>query len=79
MGFGGLKTPTLIAQGERDAMGNRDTVAGYQLSEKIKLHWAPDGNHDLSPRKKSGYKKEQNWRTAIETVANFVSADQGDS
>jgi predicted alpha/beta-hydrolase family hydrolase len=67
-----LQTPTLILQGERDTMGAKDTVAGYQLSNKIKLHWAPDGNHDLTPRKKSGYSKEQNWAEAISAVSDFV-------
>ena len=49
-----LRTPTLICQGERDAMGRRDDVQGYTLSDAIRLHWLPDGDHSLNPRKVSG-------------------------
>ena len=56
-----IKTPTLIIQGERDALGNKDEVAGYELSKKIKIHWLPDGDHSFKPRKASGRTLEENW------------------
>ena len=37
-------TPTLILQGERDALGNREDVAGYDLSKAITVHWLGDGD-----------------------------------
>jgi len=40
-----IKTPTLIVQGERDALGNKQEVTGYNLSSNIKFHWLPDGDH----------------------------------
>jgi len=68
----GLRTPTLIVQGERDPFGTPDDVAGYDLSPAIGLHWAPDGNHDLAPRKASGRTKEQNWEEAAAVAAAFL-------
>ncbi len=67
-----LRLPCLIAQGERDAMGNHDEVSTYSLSESIQLHWCPDGNHDLTPRKKSGHTQEDNWAGAMDAVAAFA-------
>ncbi len=49
-----LRTPTLIIQGERDALGNRETVQGYALSSHIDIHWIPTANHDLKPLKAAG-------------------------
>lgn len=67
-----LRTPTLIAQGTRDPFGGRDEVKTYALPPQIRLHWAPDGDHHLQPRKKSGHTTEANWQDAIGAVAAFV-------
>ena len=67
-----LKTPTLIVQGERDAMGDRHTVAGYQLSAAIELCWLTAGDHDLKPLKVSGYSHEQHLESAADAVAAFL-------
>jgi uncharacterized protein len=67
-----LKTPTLILQGERDALGNRTEVASYKLPKAIELHWLADGDHSFKPRKASGRTEPQNWQEAIEAVAGFV-------
>lgn len=67
-----LKTPTLICQGERDPFGTKDEVPGYTLSKKIQINWAPDGDHGLKPRKKSGYTEEQNIAAAVEAMAAFM-------
>ncbi|MCR9213306.1 MAG: alpha/beta hydrolase [Proteobacteria bacterium] len=68
----GLSTPTLILQGERDAMGNRETVPGYDLSSKITFSWLEDGDHSFKPRKKSGRTEAENWRQAVDEMAGFV-------
>lgn len=68
-----LKTPTLICQGERDPFGTKDEVPGFTLSKRIKLHWAPDGDHGLKPRKKSGFTEEQNIADAVSAIAAFMS------
>jgi predicted alpha/beta-hydrolase family hydrolase len=67
-----LKTPTLICQGERDTFGTRDEVPGFTLSKKIKLHWAPDGDHGLKPRKNSGFTEAQNIDAAADAIAAFM-------
>jgi predicted alpha/beta-hydrolase family hydrolase len=69
----GLATPTLILQGERDALGNREDVAGYDLSKSIGIHWLGDGDHDLKPRKKSGRTHDQNLSEAIAAMGDFVA------
>ncbi len=68
-----LKTPTLICQGERDPFGTRDEVPGYTLSKRIKVHWSPDGDHGLKPRKKSGYTEEENITAAVDAIAAFMN------
>ena len=67
-----LRTPTLIIQGERDALGDRDDVAGYALSPAIEVTWLGDGDHHLIPRKKSGRTVEQNLAQAISAIADFA-------
>ena len=67
-----LSTPSLIVQGTRDPFGTAEEVAGYRLSDAIALHWAPDGNHDLAPRKASGHSKDGNWNAAIAAMVAFM-------
>ncbi len=69
----GLKTPALIAQGTRDALGDADDVAGYALGPAIGVHWLEDGDHGFKPRKSSGLSEGQNWESAIRAVAAFAS------
>lgn len=67
----GLVTPTLVVQGERDRFGTPGEVAGYELSGSIRIHWMPDGDHDLVPRKRSGRTAEQNWAEAADAILGF--------
>lgn len=67
-----MTTPTLIVQGNRDPFGGADEVAAYDLPANVKLHWSPDGDHHLQPRKSSGHTTNANWTDAIEAVAAFV-------
>lgn len=69
----GLQTPTLIVQGERDALGNREAVAGYALSPAIEVSWRVAGDHDLKPLKASGFSHAQHMQAAAEQVAQFLS------
>ena len=69
-----LKTPALIVQGTRDSFGTAEEVPGYGLAKTIALHWAPDGNHDLAPRKSSGRTTEANWDEAVAAIDGFVRA-----
>lgn len=68
----GLQTPTLIVQGERDALGNRDAVQGYALSPSVEVSWLVAGDHDLKPLKASGFSHEQHLQAAAEKVAGFL-------
>lgn len=67
-----LKTRTLIMQGERDALGNREAVGGYALSPSIKVSWLVAGDHDLKPLKASGFSHAQHMQAAAEKVADFL-------
>jgi len=69
-----LATPTLICQGDRDIMGARAEVEGYTLSPAIRIHWAPDGDHDLKPRKASGHSFAENLAAAADAVSAVVAA-----
>ena len=68
----GLKTRTLIVQGERDALGNREAVERYALSPSIEVLWLVSGDHDLKPLKASGFTHEQHLATAAGRVAAFL-------
>ncbi|MGE3805154.1 MAG: alpha/beta fold hydrolase [Gemmataceae bacterium] len=70
----GIRTPTLILQGERDPFGTKDEVSHYSLSSSVKLCWLTDGDHSFKPRKSSGATQEDNWRQAIEAIASFVES-----
>ncbi|ALI05671.1 MULTISPECIES: alpha/beta family hydrolase [Pseudomonas] len=71
----GLKTRTLIVQGERDALGNREAVQGYELSPSIEVMWLVAGDHDLKPLKASGFSHEQHLEAAAGKVAAFLFQD----
>ena len=68
----GLQTRTLIVQGERDALGNREAVEGYRLSPSIEICWLVAGDHDLKPLKASGFTHEQHLAAAAQRVAGFL-------
>ncbi len=67
-----LSTPIFIAQGTRDAMGTQEEVAAMALDNSLEFVWLADGNHDLKPRKASGFSHEDHLNTTAERVAAFV-------
>lgn len=69
-----LMTPTLILQGTRDPFGTSAEVPAYSLSKAIQLHWLEDGDHHLTPRKKSGVTQDENWTSAMDRVAAFATS-----
>lgn len=69
-----LQTPTLIIQGTRDAMGNREAVADFELSKSIRLHWLEDGDHSFKPRKKSGRTEAQALAEAAAAAIAFIES-----
>lgn len=68
-----LRTPTLIVQGTRDALGSREEVAGYTLSPAIRIAWIEDGDHSFKPRARSGRTEPQNLEEAVAVSADFVA------
>lgn len=69
-----LETPTLILQGERDALGDRSAVEEYELSAAIRLHWLAAADHDLKPLKASGLSQAQHLDTAAAQIAGFLTS-----
>jgi len=67
-----IRTPVLVLQGERDTFGRREEVAGYGLSEQVRVHWLVDGDHGLKPRKASGRTEAENLAEAVREAARFV-------
>lgn len=67
-----MRTPTLIIQGERDAMGRRDLVEGLKLSPSIELQWALDGDHSYKPRRLSGRTEMMNLEFAVDAVHGYL-------
>ena len=67
-----LTTPTLIVQGDRDSLGARAEVEGYDLSPAIRIHWSADGDHSLKPRVASGRTEAQNIEEAVAAVVDFL-------
>ena len=67
-----IRAPVLIVQGERDGLGNREEIAGYNLGESVSVDWAKDGDHDLKPRQKSGVTLDDNLTFAADAVAAWL-------
>lgn len=68
----GIATPALIVQGARDAFGSRDEVSGYQLSPNIEIVWLEDGDHDLKPRKASGFSASDHMAAMAASVRRWL-------
>jgi predicted alpha/beta-hydrolase family hydrolase len=69
-----IKAPTLIVQGDRDAFGSREEVAGYKLSPSVRVAWLTDGDHSFTPRRSSGRTEQQNWDEALGEIVSFLEA-----
>ncbi|WP_371920122.1 alpha/beta family hydrolase [Pseudomonas sp. F(2018)] len=67
-----LRTRALVVQGERDALGNRETVSGYRLAPTLHVEWLAAADHDLKPLKASGFSHEQHLQSAADRVAAFL-------
>ena len=66
--FDQLSCPLFIAQGERDAFGNKTELIDKSWPQ-VSLCWLTDGDHDFKPRLKSGLTQQQ----LIEQAADFCS------
>tara|TARA_B100000809_G_scaffold73905_1_gene71672 strand:+ start:4812 stop:5465 length:654 start_codon:yes stop_codon:yes gene_type:complete len=68
-----MSVPTLVLQGTRDALGNCEEVEDYGLPKAIELHWLEDGDHDLKPRVKSGFKQFEHLQAAATKAGDFIT------
>lgn len=68
----GLRTPTLVVQGDRDAFGTAADVAAYPLSPAIRVHWIADGDHSWTPRAASGRTRGECLQEGIDALLEFV-------
>jgi predicted alpha/beta-hydrolase family hydrolase len=68
----GLRTPTLILQGERDSFGKRGEVDTYPLSQAIAVEWITAGDHSFKPTRSSGCSEAGNWALAVELADHFL-------
>ncbi len=68
-----LRTSALFLQGERDSLGSREDIAGYDLSSAIRVSYLPDGDHSFKPRKASGRTYKDNLDQAIREAAAFCA------
>ncbi len=64
--------PTLLVQGERDALGNAAEVAEYGLGTGVEIAWIADGDHSLKPRRASGLAPEAALDLAADAAAAFA-------
>lgn len=65
--------PVLILQGDRDALGNKSEVDSYDISKHCQVHYFADGDHDLKPRVKSGYKFAEHKCLAVLKMKEFIN------
>ncbi|MFR9718999.1 alpha/beta fold hydrolase [Aeromonas diversa] len=72
-----IATPTLLLQGERDAFGCREELIDFPFSPAVRLHWLPDGDHSLVPRKSSGLTEADNLATAARLIRAFADEVTG--
>jgi len=66
-----VTVPILICQGTRDPFGNVDEVMTYDLPSQTRFFWAPDGDHDLVPRKATGLSAHDNWIAAADAISKW--------
>ena len=70
--FANLRCPTLILQGTRDPFGTREDVSALALPARLQVIWVEDGNHDLAPRKASGWNVDQALDFAADAADRFL-------
>ena len=69
----GIRTPTLICQGQRDPFGTEAEVKGYKLSPAITVLTFIDGDHELKPRKGvTGLSLRDHLTTAADAILRQV-------
>jgi len=65
--------PSLIIQGDRDKLGNKEEIASYDIDKRIQFSFMPDGDHDLKPRVRSGFTHDQHLKQACRDIKDFIN------
>lgn len=65
--------PILILQGSRDALGNEEEIADYEISAYCHCVFFTDGDHNLKPRVKSGFTHIQHINAAVNEMVKFIN------
>ncbi len=71
------RLPVLVCQGTRDPFGTRAEVDGYALPPTVRVAWFEDGDHDLAPRKASGFTAAGHAAAAAAAIAAFAASPSG--
>ncbi len=69
-----LTTTCVIIQGTRDKLGSTQDVSEYELSPMVAVYWLEDGDHDLKPRKRSGYSHAEHMQLAAQIAADAMNS-----
>jgi uncharacterized protein len=67
-----VQCPLLIFQGERDPLGDAQWVAQQSSLNSLSMDWFADGDHDLKPRKSSGYTQQAHLERLADKLAHFI-------
>lgn len=74
--FNDVVVPMSVVQGTRDPLGGKSLVTELfeqqALPISMSMLWLEDGDHDLKPRKKSGFSHQQHLTEAIDYCASFI-------
>ena len=68
-----IESSIVIFQGTRDALGSKEEVDSYALNSTVSINWLEDGDHDLKPRKRSGFSQEQHIASVVEKIAGYLN------
>lgn len=68
--------PLLIVQGTRDKLGDRASFAQQTIDTAVQWCWLEDGDHDLKPRKASGYTQDEHLARAVAATVDFIHAQR---
>ena len=68
----GLRTSTLILQGECDSFGRREEEQAYSLSPQVQRCWIPSGDQSFKPIRSSWVSEAENCASAVALGDQFL-------
>lgn len=70
--LGDVTAPLLIVQGTRDPFGGRGEIEQWGIPDAVRVVWMEDGDHSLTPRRRSGRSREENLDDAARAIGSFL-------